>query len=59
MQEIKFKYVCHATVVVIVGRDRGNLKQLQTDVPEYKLGEVFWRNRNKAWRIWWFYVTLD
>ena len=53
MQEEKFKYVRHATVVEIVGGDREKIKELQTDVTGYTLGEVFWRNRNRARRIWW------
>ena len=58
MQEIRFMYLRHATVVEIIGWDKEKLKELQTDATGYRLVEVFWRNRNRARRIWWVYVTL-
>ena len=54
MQKIRVKYIRHATVVEIVGRDREKLKELRNDATGYKLAEIILSNRNKARRIWWF-----
>jgi len=35
MQYVMFKYVRHATVMEMFGRDRENLKELQTDITGY------------------------
>jgi len=41
-------------MVEIIGRDRQNLKEFQTDVNRDMLAEVIWRNSKEAWRTWWF-----
>jgi len=42
-------------MVEIIGRDREKLKELQTDVTGYMLGEVIWRSRNEVRRTWWLF----
>jgi len=42
-------------MVEIIGRDREKLKELQTDVTGYMIGEVMWRSWNEAWRTWWLF----
>ena len=49
-----FKYLRHEAIVVIAGRDREKLKELQNDATGYMLTEIIWRKTNKLPKIWWF-----
>jgi len=39
-------------MVKIIGRDRQNLNEFQTDVNRYMLAEGIWRSNNEALRTW-------
>ena len=45
-------YLKSYDMVKIIGRDRQNLNEFQTDVNRYILAEVIWRSNNEARRTW-------
>ena len=58
MQEVRFNYVHHATVVQIFGRVREKLNGLLTDATGYMIAEIIWKSRNKVRKAFAIYIAL-